>query len=229
MVSSCYLYRHIRVDKNEPFYIGIAHKNKQDIKYNSYTRSARREGRNSIWNRIVAKTQYEIEILFDNLTWEEACVKEIEFIKLYGRIHNGTGTLANLTSGGEGVPDHFVSDNTKHKISVANTGRTHTEETKLRMSNSAMGKNTWTKGRCKPRYVIEKQIRTNKERGIYNAIRIVHTITGIVYSSFSEVSRLFNIPLTSLKYMLQGKYTNKTSFKILDDDDEKETTGNLAQ
>jgi len=71
-----YVYRHIRLDKNEPFYIGIG----SDITYKRANEKARR---NNIWKKIVAKSDYEIEILFDDITYDEAKLKEIEFINLY--------------------------------------------------------------------------------------------------------------------------------------------------
>jgi hypothetical protein len=89
-----YVYRHIRLDKNEPFYIGIGEKEKRA--YSIYDRSA-------LWKKIVKKSNYEVEILFYDLTWEKACEKEKEFIKLYGRIDLKNGCLANLTDGGEGA------------------------------------------------------------------------------------------------------------------------------
>lgn len=105
------VYRHIRLDKNEPFYIGIG------------TRKSRAydKWRNRIWKNIIAKTPYEVEILFDNLTREQAEAKEREFIALYGRIDLKTGTLANLTDGGDEGSGH------------GNRGRKHSEETKAKM------------------------------------------------------------------------------------------------
>lgn len=91
-----YVYQHIRLDKNEPFYIGIG-----TSEY--YNRARRKKGRNEIWQRISSKANIKIEILFDNITWEQACEKEIELINKYGRINNKTGILANLTDGGEGA------------------------------------------------------------------------------------------------------------------------------
>ncbi len=88
-----YVYRHIRLDKNEPFYIGIG---------KHYSRAYKKNDRNSLWKKIANKTDYEIEILFDDLTLGKAKEKEIEFIKLYGRINKKTGILANLTDGGDG-------------------------------------------------------------------------------------------------------------------------------
>jgi hypothetical protein len=86
------VYRHIRLDKNEPFYIGIG---------NDEDRAYRKDGRNPLWSNIVEKTEYKVQILFEGLTREEACEKEIELISLYGRINKGDGILANITFGGD--------------------------------------------------------------------------------------------------------------------------------
>ena len=74
-----YVYRHIRLDKNEPFYIGVG---SDDV----YKRANDTKGRNKIWYDITKKTDYEVEILFDNISWEDALSKEIEFIDLYKRM-----------------------------------------------------------------------------------------------------------------------------------------------
>lgn len=99
------VYRHIRLDKNEPFYIGIG---------NSKYRATKKDSRNDIWQKIVDKTPYRVDILFDDITWEEACEKEKEFILLYGRKKDG-GILANITFGGEGVLGLPQSDEAKEK------------------------------------------------------------------------------------------------------------------
>lgn len=88
------VYRHIRLDKNIPFYIGIG----KDI-----NRPYNKKDRSNFWKSIIGKTEYTVEILFDNLTKEEAINKEIEFINLYGRIDLKTGYLCNMTCGGEGT------------------------------------------------------------------------------------------------------------------------------
>lgn len=116
-----YVYRHIRLDKNEPFYIGIG----SDIKYH---RAGEKTRRNNIWKKIVDKTEYEIEILIDGITYEQAKKKEIEFIQLYGRIIDGSGILSNLTTGGEGAKGHIVTQETIDKIRNAQIGRKFTKE-----------------------------------------------------------------------------------------------------
>jgi len=105
-----YVYRHIRLDKNEPFYIGIGSDS-------TYKRANNTRNRNIFWKRIVAKTEYEVEIMLDDLTWEEACNKEKEFISLYGRSDIKMGSLSNLTDGGEGQIGYRVSEERKKEIS----------------------------------------------------------------------------------------------------------------
>jgi hypothetical protein len=121
-----YVYRHIRLDKNEPFYIGIGSDE-------TYKRANAKKGRNKIWYDIAAKTDYEVEILFDDISWDDACKKEIEFISLYGKKAEG-GLLSNITDGGEGtlgLKNPKLSERNKTGIWK---GKTHTEETKLLMS-----------------------------------------------------------------------------------------------
>lgn len=112
-----YVYRHIRLDKNIPFYIGISSGSVPNYaRAKNYSRD-----RSYIWRRIVAKTKYEVEIMIDGLNWDEACEKEKEFIKLYGRINKKTGTLANLTDGGEGNFGQVVSRETRDRLSDINS------------------------------------------------------------------------------------------------------------
>jgi hypothetical protein len=119
-----YLYRHIRLDKNEPFYIGIGTSNEYKRAYNFHNRS-------NHWKNVTHKTQYEVEIVLDNLTWEEACIKEIEFIKLYGRKDLNMGSLVNLTDGGEGFLGYKHTQNAKDIISQKLLGKSkHTKDQK---------------------------------------------------------------------------------------------------
>lgn len=107
-----YVYRHIRKDKNQIFYIGIG------VGY----RANQKTNRSKHWARIAEKHGYVIEIMMDGLTWGQAVEKEMEFIKLYGRNDKKLGTLVNLTDGGDGVVGHIPSAETRRKISVAKKG-----------------------------------------------------------------------------------------------------------
>jgi hypothetical protein len=118
-----YIYRHIRLDKNEPFYIGIGKDDLKEFKRAHHSGNKR----NKIWKAITSKTGYIVEILFDDLSWEEAKLKEIEFIKLYGRINKGNGILSNMTDGGDGSLGCTPSPETIAKI-IANTDYSHNRD-----------------------------------------------------------------------------------------------------
>ena len=147
-----YLYRHIRLDKNEPFYIGIGSDEK-------YKRAYSKKSRNKYWSNIANITEYEVEIMLDNLMWEEVCKKEIEFIKLYGRKDLNEGTLVNMTDGGEGTFGAILTEDHKRKIGnhwmgdnnpmrkVRRFGnlnnhfnKLHSDDTKRKMSDKKKGK-----------------------------------------------------------------------------------------
>lgn len=100
-----YLYRHIRLDEpNEVFYVGKGtSKLNKTTEKSRYFRAYQRnpKSRSRFWNNIVAKTDYEVEILFESHDVDFILNKEMEFIKLYGRRDLGLGTLVNLTDGGE--------------------------------------------------------------------------------------------------------------------------------
>ena len=136
-----YLYRHIRLDKNEPFYIGIG-KSDSDFK-----RAYSNKNRNVYWNNIINSTEYRVEIMIQDITWEEACQKEIEFINLYKK-NTQNGILCNIADGGNGgylgdeinkkrkksLIGHIVSQETKNKIALKAKGRKASDDTKLKMS-----------------------------------------------------------------------------------------------
>jgi hypothetical protein len=132
------VYKHIRLDTHQPFYIGIGKTEK---------RAFSKHRRNKYWKSITSKTDYKVEILFDNLSWEECCVKEIELITLYGRKDKGNGILANMTDGGEGSLGIIKSDEMRKKLSECQLGekhyfygKNHTDETKEKLSNKLKGR-----------------------------------------------------------------------------------------
>lgn len=118
-----YLYRHIRNDTGNPFYIGIGTKSKQDLKYGYYSRANAKHVDNNIWMKIAAKTTWFAEILYESDDRAFICEKEKEFIQLYGRMCDNTGILCNLTTGGEENMGYKHSDETRKKISDIQKGK----------------------------------------------------------------------------------------------------------
>lgn len=131
-----YLYRHIRLDKNEVFYIGIGGFDKRESK-NSYTRAYSNRNRNKHWHGISNLSDFVVEIILDGLSKEESIKKEIEFIKIYGRKDLGLGTLANMTDGGDG--HKTFSEESISKIRESRIGKHHSEDTKLKISQKKKG------------------------------------------------------------------------------------------
>jgi hypothetical protein len=221
-----YVYRHIRLDKNEPFYIGIG----SDKTYKRA--NARYKGdRNEIWYKIVAKTKFEVEIIFDNVDWGFACEKEKEFIALYGKKCNGTGILANLTDGGEGVVGVKMIRSLESIEKQRNT-------LKERYNNDPSFKQMHIKhlreGVKKRKYSPESdQTRKKKSEshllrykngaipyglgkkgGLSNrSIKVYCTLTNKIWDSIKECAEDINIRSGYLTRMLNGDRKNKTTIK----------------
>ena len=110
-----YIYRHIRLDTNQPFYIGMTVQR---------TRPYERASREIEWKTIANQTPIRVEILFDDLTKSEAIEKEKELIALYKRECDG-GTLVNKTLGGMGIIGFKkapISESTRLKMSLRHKG-----------------------------------------------------------------------------------------------------------
>lgn len=139
--NNWYVYKHIREDLNQVFYIGIGCKKNYGRAY-----EFRSDKRNIIWCRIHNKTSIRVEISNDNLNKIEAAKIEQELIKLYGRVDLNEGILCNMTDGGDGIWNCKRSDETRKKLSLCKIGdknpqygKTPSDETKLKRSISSTG------------------------------------------------------------------------------------------
>jgi hypothetical protein len=117
MENNWYVYQHIRLDKNEPFYIGIGNKK-------NYLRAFEfsKDKRNEMWWKIYNKTTIKVEIVYINLSKQDASIKEQELIKKYGRKNLNEGSLCNMTDGGDGIWNCKRSEETKKKLSEQKKG-----------------------------------------------------------------------------------------------------------
>lgn len=174
-----YVYTHTRLDTNEIFYVGIG---TQD----NYIRASRTANRSVFWKNITKKTGWKIDIVFDNLTWEDACEKEKQLISFYGRKDIGTGILVNHTNGGDGSNGRIFSKETRKKMSKTRKGVKVTEEQKNKTRLSMLGKN------CK---------------------KVINTETGEIYKSVQEAAISIGMNRTSLINRLKGKWVNNTKLK----------------
>jgi predicted GIY-YIG superfamily endonuclease len=205
------VYRHIRLDKNEVFYIGMG----KDIE-----RAYSKKGRNEHWKSIYKITPIKIEILFKNLTLEEALNKEIEFIKIYGRRDLKKGTLVNMTDGGEGTINHSpeviksisnkligrkIPNESAKKSAIARTGLKRGKSTGDKISKklknkpkSEAHKFALSKAKVGKKSNNSTQIiQCNKDGvllNIYNsqreASRILNISKGVIYNNLNGLTKL---------------------------------------
>ena len=114
------LYIH-RKSNLEVFYIGIG----------KLKRAYSHASRNKFWKHTVEKYGNPIvEILIDNLSWEEACFWEMFYISLYGRRDLKNGSLVNLTNGGDGVQNWGTPEERSkvHKDRIQKMGHDHVKK-----------------------------------------------------------------------------------------------------
>jgi len=136
-MNKFYVYRHIRLDTNTPFYVGKGHTRRAFKKY----------GRNEYWTNIVNRFNYKVEIVLNNLSEDEAWKKERMLIKLYKTFNL---CEANITLGGEGACGLITSIATKNKLSKAMKGmyigKVHTLQSRQNMSLGSIGQLPHNKG-----------------------------------------------------------------------------------
>jgi len=125
-VADICLYFHINPFRNEIFYVGIGSKKRPYFK----------RRKNLFWKNIVNKFGYIIDIVHENLTWEEACKLEVFYIKRIGRRDKKLGPLVNLTDGGDGA-----------KGSPGPVGVKRSIEYCIKARERMLGKTPWNKGK----------------------------------------------------------------------------------
>lgn len=186
-----YVYKHIRKDTNEVFYIGMGITKK---------RYYQTDKRSKHWARIVNKVGFDYEIIEDNLTWEEACEREKYWIKYYGRFDLNEGKLINRTNGGDGISGYKLSENHKQKIAKANSGKPKSELTKQKLKIAHIGK-------VHSKHTKEKMSNTRLLMGNTNPGKRIFG-DGIIYNTSVEASKSLNIKPSSVFYRLNNPKWN---------------------
>lgn len=200
-----YVYRHIRLDKNEPFYIGIGTHQKDK---NNYLRAHDFDfrHRNKIWCDIYNKTEIEVEILFDDVSDEFAKNKEIEFIAIYKRIIDG-GILANLTLGGDGAKGFKNPKLIERNKKGIWKGKKHSEETKLIMSLISKAHKK-TKEHCENISKSKKGVYDGIKNPKYRGEIYAYDLEGNFIKSFliiKDLAKWMNVSMSTAMRCIDGK------------------------
>jgi hypothetical protein len=118
------VYQHIRLDTGEPFYIGISKYDFPGIRIDGFKNNHRacktERKHNPHFNSIHRKFETKVEIIHNEITFEEAIQLEKFYIKKYGRKNIETGILVNLTDGGEGCPNALWTEEMRKNHSENN-------------------------------------------------------------------------------------------------------------
>lgn len=108
------VYRHLKPN-GEVFYVGIGSNTKRP-----YAKS----NRSKYWkNKVKKYPNYEVDILKTGLSKEDACELETILISWYGRLDLETGSLVNLTNGGESTYGRVMEDWQREFMSETFKGR----------------------------------------------------------------------------------------------------------
>lgn len=211
------VYRHRRLDTYEIFYVGIGKSIKRANQKSKTKRS-------KFWFNVVNKTDYVVEILVEDISWDEACELEKLLISEYGRRDLGLGNLVNLTDGGEDPPKNFGDKNYsrteegRRKISEFMKGRKTSTETKIKQSNSKKEKGIIPpsrKGKKNSKESILKQSLSISGSKHWSSKKVICIETNKLWGSIVECAVDNNLPKSSLAAKLNGTVKNNTSFRLL--------------
>ena len=195
MEKTWYVYLHRKLSTGDIFYVGIGCQPK-------YGRVFEERKRNPLWFSIARKHGVQPEIIGDFLTKKQAVELEKGVIKTLGRRDINTGSLSNMTIGGDGVSGKPLSKEHKEKLSRAHSGKNNywwgkklsgAHREKIRKSNTG-------------NFVGSKHP-TSKQ--------VLHLETGVVFDCAREAAECFNIKYSTLKSMLNSTNSNRSGMMYL--------------
>ena len=158
-------------------------------------------------------TPHVVEILYDNLTIDEANELEKLLISRLGRISIGTGILTNLSEGGEVNPMN-CPDIRKKQLAGVNTDSHKARMSEISKSRSLepgwleWNRNMMTEKMNDPEYYkhwyakFTSEENIEKLRSTHGGTKIVHN--GIEYRSIRELARVLGISSQLLRFRIKN-------------------------
>jgi len=218
------VYKHIRLDNEQVFYIGIG---REDRPYSKC-------GRNKDWWYVVDNFGYRVEVIESDLSKVEAVERERYYIKYYGRLDNNSGILVNKNNGGQGAEYGDKNPMRKYKhlrddASKRMMGKVKPETCKSIIYEGI--KYTSLKELYLDRFTevfssYKSFHRSYKSRGIENILdkskkgnqkSVINLQNGVVFNTAKEAYETFNIgcSISYFRSMLNGSKNNKTDFRYV--------------
>jgi group I intron endonuclease len=219
------VYQHINVINNKK-YIGIT---KQNIESRWGINGVNYKNSPRFYNAILKYgwDNFLHEVIYTNLSKEDACKKEIELIKEYrtqekeygynileGGNHSSMPKeireyMSKVMMGNQNGKGKVCSEEKKKKISEAQKGKTLSEEHRRNISNAKKGKSH------KP---ISEEAR-KKIADKHKKKKVLCVTNNTVYESIQECVRQLNIEATSVCAVCKGKHKHHKNmiFQYLED------------
>lgn len=224
--NNYYVYEWIRLDTNEPFYVGKGKGNR----WKALNRKNKR------FINIINKHPIAVNILHENLDEQTAYGLEVWYIREYRDIIGYD--LVNFTEGGEGNAfigatnpfyrkhhaeeskkkmseakkgkSHFVSEETRQKISKTNKGKRFSEEHKRKISEAQRGEKNHRYGKCLSEEDKKKLSEAKKGK---NGIWVICLTTNKIFTSIRNAEDYYNISHSSISRCCKGKQKTSGCYK----------------
>ena len=173
------------------FYVGMG----------NIDRAYRETGRNTFWNSVTDKHNYDVEIIAEDMTVEDAANLERYLINEIGREDTQRGTLVNLSDGGEkGSNGWILTPEKSARLKAGKVGMKmppFTEEHKAKLALSRVGMKLSEEHK-------EAISKAGKGRKGTNNKKVIDKATGKVYESITAASVDYKYSKGSLKCQLNG-------------------------
>ena len=183
MKNIFYVYLHRRKTDNKVFYVGKGKAGRADDVIN----------RSDWWKSVVNKHGHTVEIVFDNLSEEDAFQIEIDTITEFRYFGH---PLVNLTDGGEGTSGYKYTEEQRKRLSEAGKGRKFSESHRLAIGKARANR----KGLSS----------SNADRNIY---KFIHTSSGDEFvGTRVELCTTFGVSALSLRSLFGSKPHAKTCY-----------------
>lgn len=194
MDNKFYVYEFIRVDNNEPFYIG---KGCGD-RWKNLSR-----GRNNNFNAIVKNYGVAVVMLHENLSNELALEYEIYYINKY--IDDGF-PLVNFTNGGENPPILKGSKNGNFGNRWTSEQKKNLSEKKKKMHAEGLLVSPWKgkKASEETRKKISENHRDCKGNKNPSAKKVKCITTGKIFDTMKEAGKYYSIDWTNISNNCRG-------------------------
>jgi group I intron endonuclease len=205
------VYQHKKKGTDQVFYIGIS---------TNMRRPFERDKRSDHWRSIVNKYGFDVQIIVQDVSWEEAKSWETYLIRLLGRKDFNQGHLVNKTDGGEGMLGNGGVNNPWY-------GRKHTAETKAKIAAARKGKysgvNSHSYGKPRSEETKRKIAQANSNPSEETRMKmagskfkkVIDTSTGIIYGSVKDAANTLGINYATLKNRLNRNKVQKGTVKYL--------------